>query len=102
LGQTKKYQAAGLVQRGHTQRGIHAATIRRHACRNTIEPKEVQMQKKASLLIGLTLVALGVLALAANLLIRANGVGFLLGFRAWPIIVVGAVLLLCIPPFLFP
>ncbi len=59
------------------------------------------MQKKASLLIGLTLIVLGVLALAANLLIRANGVGFLLGFRAWPIIVVGAGLLFCLPPFLF-
>ena len=59
------------------------------------------MQKKASLLVGLTLIVLGVLALAANLLIRANGVGFLLGFRAWPIIVMGAGLLFCLPPFLF-
>ena len=60
------------------------------------------MQKKASLLIGLTLVVLGVLALTANLLIRANGIGYVLGFRAWPIIVVGAGLLFCLPPFLFP
>jgi hypothetical protein len=59
------------------------------------------MQKKASLLIGLTLVALGVLALIANLVIQANGVGFLLGFRAWPIIVIGAGLLFCLPPFIF-
>jgi hypothetical protein len=59
------------------------------------------MQKKASLLIGLTLLALGILALVANLLIRANGFGTLLGFRAWPIIVVGAGLLLCLPPFIF-
>jgi hypothetical protein len=60
------------------------------------------MQKKASLLIGVTLIALGVLALAGNLLIRANGIGFLLGFRAWPIFVVGAGLLFCLPPFIFP
>jgi hypothetical protein len=60
------------------------------------------MQKKASLLVGLTLIVLGLLALVANLLIRANGIGFLLGFRAWPIIVIGAGLLFCLPPFLFP
>jgi hypothetical protein len=60
------------------------------------------MQKKASLLIGVTLIVLGILALAGNLLIRAAGSGILLGFRAWPIFVVGAGLLFCIPPFLFP
>lgn len=60
------------------------------------------MQKKASLLIGVTLIALGVLALIANLLIRAAGAGALLGFRAWPILVVGAGILFCLPPFLFP
>jgi hypothetical protein len=60
------------------------------------------MQKKASLLIGVTLIALGVLALAGNLLIRAAGSGLMLGFRAWPIFVVGAGLLFCLPPFLFP
>jgi hypothetical protein len=56
------------------------------------------MQKKASLLIGVTLILLGVLALAGNLLIRAAGNGLLLGFRAWPIFVV----LFCLPPFIFP
>jgi|WetSurMetagenome_2_1015567.scaffolds.fasta_scaffold169203_2 hypothetical protein len=60
------------------------------------------MQKKASLLIGVTLILLGVLALFGNLLIRAAGNGVLLGFRAWPILVVGAGLLFCLPPFLFP
>ncbi len=59
------------------------------------------MQKKASLLIGLTLLALGFFALIANLLVRVNGLGSLLGFRAWPILVVGAGLLLCLPPFIF-
>jgi hypothetical protein len=60
------------------------------------------MQKKASFLIGLTLILVGILALAGNLFIRAAGYGTLLGFRLWPIVVVGAGLLFCIPPFLFP
>ena len=60
------------------------------------------MQKKASLLIGVTLIVLGILALAGNLLIRVVGNGFVLGFRAWPIFVVGAGLFLCLPPFIFP
>jgi len=59
------------------------------------------MQKKTSLLFGVTLILLGVLALAGNLLIRAVGGGFLLGFRAWPIFVVGVGLLFCLPPFIF-
>jgi hypothetical protein len=79
--------AARFIQRGQIQ---------------TKEPKEVRMQKKASLLIGVTLIVLGILALAGNLLIRAVGTGFMLGFRAWPIFVVGAGLLLCLPPFIFP
>ena len=60
------------------------------------------MQKQASLLIGVTLILLGIMALAGNLLIRAAGDGYLLGFRAWPIFVVGAGLLFCLPPFIFP
>src|SRR5450759_725032 len=59
------------------------------------------MQKKTSLLFGVTLILLGVLALAGNLLMRAVGGGILLGFRAWPIFVVGAGLLFCLPPFIF-
>ncbi len=59
------------------------------------------MQKNASLLIGLTLVVLGVLALAANLIIQATGIGALVSFRAWPLFVIGAGLLFCLPPFLF-
>jgi hypothetical protein len=59
------------------------------------------MQKKTSLLFGVTLILLGLLALTANLLIRAVGDGTLLGFRAWPIFVVGAGLLFCLPPFIF-
>ena len=60
------------------------------------------MQKKASLLIGVTLIVLGILALVGNLLIRAVGTGFMVGFHAWPIFVVGAGLLFCLPPFIFP
>ncbi len=59
------------------------------------------MQKKASLLIGLTLILLGILFLAGNLLLQSAGSGFLPGLRAWPILVVGAGLLFCLPPFLF-
>jgi hypothetical protein len=60
------------------------------------------MNKKASLLFGVTLITLGLLALAANALMQATGGELLLGFRAWPIFVVAVGLLFCIPPFLFP
>jgi hypothetical protein len=60
------------------------------------------MQKKASLLIGLTLILLGILFLAGNLLLQSAGGAFFPGLRAWPILVVGAGLLFCLPPFLFP
>jgi hypothetical protein len=60
------------------------------------------MNKKASLLFGATLIVLGLLALAGNLLMRVSGAGLLLGFRAWPIFVVAVGLLFCLPPFLFP
>jgi hypothetical protein len=59
------------------------------------------MQKKTSLLFGVVLILLGILALSGNLLIRIAGEGFMLGFRAWPIFVVGAGLLFCLPPFIF-
>jgi hypothetical protein len=59
------------------------------------------MQKKTSLLFGVTLILLGVLALAGNLFLRVVGNGFVLGFRAWPIFVVAAGLLFCLPPFIF-
>jgi hypothetical protein len=59
------------------------------------------MQKNTSLLFGVTLILLGVLALVGNLLLRSVGGGILLGFRAWPIFVVGAGLLFCLPPFIF-
>jgi hypothetical protein len=59
------------------------------------------MQKNVSLLFGVTLILLGILALASNLVIRVVGGGIQLGFHAWPIIVVGAGLLFCIPPFLY-
>jgi hypothetical protein len=63
--------------------------------------KEVQMQKKTSLLFGITLILLGVLALAGNLLVRAVGGSISLGLRAWPIFVVGIGLLFCMAPFIF-
>jgi hypothetical protein len=59
------------------------------------------MHKKVSLLFGLTLILLGILALTGNLLIRGAGYGSLLGLRAWPIFVVGAGLLFCLPPFIY-
>jgi hypothetical protein len=60
------------------------------------------MQKKASLLFGVTLIILALLALAGNLLWDASGIDLLTsGFRTWPLAVVGAGLLFCIPPFLF-
>ena len=60
------------------------------------------MHKKASLLFGLTLVALAVLALAANLLVDLTGFhAARSGLSTWPLFVVGAGLLFCIPPFLF-
>jgi hypothetical protein len=60
------------------------------------------MHKKTSLLFGLTLIALAVLALAANLLADLPGLQFVhTGMNTWPLIVIGAGLLFCIPPFLF-
>jgi hypothetical protein len=60
------------------------------------------MQNKTSLLFGLTLVALAVLALAGNLVVRLFGAQALqAGFHTWPLVVIGAGLLFCIPPFLF-
>jgi hypothetical protein len=56
------------------------------------------MQKQASLLFGLTLIVLGVLALAGNLYMQ-NALDS--DFRAWPLFVVGAGLLFCIAPILF-
>lgn len=58
------------------------------------------MSRKTSLLFGITLIALAVLALAGNLLIKA-GTFHAGGFRSWPLIVIGLGLLFCIPPFLF-
>jgi hypothetical protein len=60
------------------------------------------MQKKASLLFGLTLILLAILALAGNLLVDLTGIQAIhTGWSTWPLIVIGAGLLFCIPPFLF-
>jgi hypothetical protein len=63
--------------------------------------KEEQMEKKGSMIIGVTLVVLGVLGLAGNLLVRLLGIDILPGFHAWPILIIAAGLLFCIPPFIF-
>lgn len=60
------------------------------------------MQKNASLLFGVTLVALALLALGGNLLVGATGVNILrAGFHTWPLAVIGMGLLFCVPPFIF-
>lgn len=56
------------------------------------------MQKQASLLFGLILIILGALALGGNLYMQNVLEG---DFRAWPLFVVGAGLLFCVPPLLF-
>jgi len=59
------------------------------------------MHKKASLLFGVTLVLIGLLALAGNLLLSATGSSLAAGFNTWPLAVVAIGLLFCIPPFVF-
>jgi hypothetical protein len=60
------------------------------------------MQKNASLLFGVTLIALALLALAGNLLVGRTGEELMrTGFHTWPLGVIGIGLLFCIPPFLF-
>jgi hypothetical protein len=60
------------------------------------------MHKKASLLFGLTLIVLAILALAATLLVDLTGIPTLrTGMSTWPLFVIGIGLLFCIPPFLF-
>ena len=59
------------------------------------------MKKQVSLIAGATLIALGVLTLAGNLLFQATGSIYLLGFRTWPIFVISAGALFCVPPLLF-
>lgn len=58
------------------------------------------MQKQTSLLFGITLMLLGVLALAGTLVARASG-DLSLGIRAWPLFIIGAGLLFCIPPLIY-
>lgn len=59
------------------------------------------MQKKTSLLFGVTLIVLALLGLAGNLIVQATGRHLTLGFNTWPLAVIGAGLLFCIPPFVF-
>ncbi|MBN1304552.1 MAG: hypothetical protein JXA13_08960 [Anaerolineales bacterium] len=59
------------------------------------------MHKNTSLAFGITLIALGVLALIGNVLLKIYGGFFITGMRAWPLIVIGIGLLFCIPPFLY-
>jgi hypothetical protein len=59
------------------------------------------MQKKVSLLFGVALILIALVALAGNLLTRTLGVGIGLGFRAWPIFVIASGLFFCVPPFIY-
>lgn len=59
------------------------------------------MEKRTSLLFGITLIVLAVLALAGNLLLRLGGNVVSVSGQAWPLIVIGAGLLFCLPPFIF-
>ncbi len=59
------------------------------------------MEKRTSLLFGITLIILAVLALAGNLLLRLGGGLVSVSGQAWPLIVIGAGLLFCLPPFIF-
>jgi hypothetical protein len=58
------------------------------------------MSRKTSLLFGITLIVLAVLALAGNLLVKSINI-HATGFNSWPLIVIGIGLLFCIPPFIF-
>jgi hypothetical protein len=64
------------------------------------ELKEVPMHKNSSLLFGITLVILALLALGGTLLGRIAGSG-VSAFQNWPLAVIGGGLLFCIPPFIF-
>ena len=59
------------------------------------------MEKRTSLLFGITLIILAVLALTGNLLLRLGGNVVSVSGQAWPLIVIGAGLLFCLPPFIF-
>jgi len=59
------------------------------------------MQKKASLIIGVTLIVLGYTGTGRKPDDPGSRNGFILGFRLWPIFVVGAGLLFCLPPSSF-
>jgi len=48
------------------------------------------MEKRTSLLFGITLIVLAVLALAGNLLLRLGGNVVSVSGQAWPLIVIGA------------
>jgi hypothetical protein len=61
-------------------------------------PKEDKMQKNTSLLFGVTLIVLALLALGGNLLFSTTDIKV---FHTWPLAVIGAGLLFCVPPFVF-
>jgi hypothetical protein len=58
------------------------------------------MSKKTSLLVGVTLIALALLALAGNLFF--GDFSRSTGLASWPLLIVGAGLLFSIPPLLYP
>ncbi|MBM3151737.1 MAG: hypothetical protein FJZ96_05960 [Chloroflexi bacterium] len=59
------------------------------------------MEKRTSLLFGITLIVLAVLALAGNLLLRSGNDLISSGAQAWPLLVIGIGLMFCLPPFIF-
>ena len=60
------------------------------------------MEKKASLFIGIFLLALGLLALGGDLLLTARGLSLPGALPLWPLFVVASGLLFVMPPFFFP
>lgn len=62
---------------------------------------EVVMNKRTSLLFGITLIVLALLALGSSLLIGLVDGFNVRGVPFWPLLVIGAGLMFCLPPLIF-